>query len=315
MSEQAIVERVRSSDSGEIVDPGQLELRQSRHRSLARRAVDAVALRTLGPEYDERIESLKRDTNEFGVDPFGVDPDFIRSVGLISSWLYRFYFRVLATGLEHMPEGRVLIISNHSGQIPFDGAMIATAMLLEGDPPRVPRTMVERWSPTIPYVSIMFSRTGQIVGMPENATRLLDLGHGILVFPEGAMGSNKLFSKAYQLQEFGLGFMRLALETDTPIVPVAVIGAEEQYPAVYNLRKLARMLGAPAIPVTPLMALPVVGMLPLPTKYRIYFGEPLYFDGDPDDDDAVIGEKVRLVRSTVQNMVNRGLRERENVFW
>lgn len=313
MSEQAIVER--SSDSRDIVDTRRIALQQDQQRSLARRALDAIALQTLGPEYDERIEALKRDTNEFGVDPFGVDPDFIRSVGLISSWLYRFYFRVKATGLEHMPEGRVLIISNHSGQIPFDGAMIATAMLLEGDPPRVPRTMVERWSPTIPYVSIMFSRTGQIVGMPENATRLLDLGHGILVFPEGAEGSNKLFSKAYQLQDFGLGFMRLALETDTPIVPVSVIGAEEQYPAVYNLKKLARLLGAPAIPVTPLMALPVVGMLPLPTKYRIHFGEPMHFDGDPDDDDSVIGEKVQLVRSTVQNMVNRGLRERENVFW
>lgn len=313
MSEQAIIER--ASDPGHIVEPESLRLDSRQDRSLARRIVDEVALRTLGPDYDERIEVLKRDTNEFGVDPFGVDPDYIRSVGLIAAWLYRFYFRVEASGLENIPEGRVLIIANHSGQIPFDGAMIAAAMLLDGDPPRVPRTMVERWSPTIPYVSIMFSRTGQIVGMPENATRLLELGHGILVFPEGAMGSNKMFNKAYQLQDFGLGFMRLALETATPIVPVAVIGAEEQYPAVYNLKRLARMIGAPAIPVTPLMVLPVVGMLPLPTRYRIYFGEPMSFDGDPDDDDAVINEKVRLVRSTVQNMVNRGLRDRGHVFW
>lgn len=313
MSQQAIVER--SAESEAISDSRTDNQFVSARRSLMRRAVDELAFRTLGSEYDERIEALKRDTNEFGVDPFGVDPDYIRTVGLVAAWLYRFYFRVKATGLENIPDGRVLIIANHSGQIPFDGAMIAEAMLLEGEPPRVPRTMVERWSPTVPYVSIMFSRTGQVVGMPENATRLLEHGHGILVFPEGAGGSSKLFNKAYQLQEFGLGFMRLALETGTPIVPVAVIGAEEQYPATYNFKRLAKAIGAPAIPITPLMAVPVLGMLPLPTKYRIYFGEPMGFDGDPDDDDMVINEKVQRVRSTVQNMVNRGLREREHVFW
>ncbi len=280
-----------------------------------RRAVDRLSVRTIGQDYPDRVAELCRGSNEFGVDPFGVDGEVIGLAGVLTAWLYRYYFRVEAHGLDAMPRGRCLVIANHSGQLPFDGAMIATAMFLEGDPPRVPRTMVEKWAATLPWVSVFFARTGQVVGMPENARRLLEDGHAVLVFPEGAPGSNKMYSKAYQLQDFGLGFMRLALETKTPIVPVAVIGAEEQYPAIYNFRRLARAIGAPAVPVTPFALVPVLGLLPLPTKYRLHFGEPMSFDGDPDDDDDVIAEKVWLVRSTVQNMVNRGLRDRQNVFW
>lgn len=312
MAFQAIVER--ATGKGALASSREAGAKPTK-ASLGRTVLDELALRTLGPEYGERIEQLKRDTNEFGVDPFGVDPDFIRATALVACWLHRYYFRVVVEGVENIPDGRVLIIANHSGQIPFDGAMISASMFLEGSPARIPRTMVEKWSPTIPWVSIMFSRTGQVVGMPENARRLLENEHPLLVFPEGAPGSNKLFSKAYQLQEFGLGFMRLALETGTPIVPVSVVGAEEQYPAIYNARSLAKLIGAPAFPITPFVLIPVLGVLPLPTKYRITFGEPMEFSGDPDDDDDVIGEKVGLVRSTIQSMINRGIREREHVFW
>lgn len=313
MSGRAIVRRKAVAESLESSAPAQPLA--SEQKSRLHEAMVRYGERAIKGDFNERIEELKRGTNEFGVDSFGVDPEFIRVVGLLAGTLYRHYFRVQASGLEHLPEGRVMVIANHSGQIPFDGAMIASAMLLEADPPRLLRTMVERWSPTIPYVSIMFARTGAVVGLPENAERLLEMDHSLLVFPEGAPGSNKMFNKAYQLQDFGLGFLRLALKTNTPIVPVAVVGAEEQYPAIYNAKKLARLIGAPAFPVTPFMILPLIGLLPLPTKYHVSFGEPMYFDGDPDDDDEVIAEKVWLVRSTIQNMVNRGLREREHVFW
>lgn len=309
-SSTAIVERARSD-----LRPPASGLRPRPAGGLLRRVVSELSLRTLGPDFGERIEALKRDTNEFGVDAFGIDPEVIRTVGLVAAWLYRCYFRVEARGLERVPPGRVLLVSNHSGQIPLDGAMIAMAALLDGEEPRVVRTMVERWSPTIPFVSILFSRTGQVVGMPENARRLLEAGHGILVFPEGSAGCNKPYSKAYQLQAFGLGFMRLALETQTPIVPVAVVGAEEQYPAIHDFKGIARLVGAPALPVTPFMLLPVIGLLPLPVKYRITFGEPMEFDGDPDDDDAEIDDKVQVVRSTIQRMINRGLKDRERLFW
>src|SRR5690606_15223097 len=112
---------------------------------------------------------------------------------------------------------------------------------------------------------------------------------------------------------FGQGFMRLALETKTPIVPIAVIGAEEQYPSVAQLRDLSKALGLPALPVIPQLFFGM--LLPLPTKYRVYFGEPMHFSGDPDDEDSVIDEKVWAVQATVQSMVNRALRERKAIFW
>jgi len=187
-------------------------------------------------------------------------------------------------------------------------------MFLDAEPPRLIRSMVEKWAQSLPFVSTFFSRVGQVVGVPENARRLLELGEAILVFPEGVRGINKSFVDRYRLTDFGLGFMRLALETDTPIVPIAVIGAEEQYISLGNLERLAKMLGMPSFPLVPQMLLPG-GQLPLPTKYRIYFGDPLRFEGDPDDDDTVIDEKVARVRSTIQSMLNRGLKERKSIFW
>ena len=118
----------------------------------------------------------------------------------------------------------------------------------------------------------------------------------------------------YQLTDFGLGFMRLAMETKTPVVPIAVIGAEEQYVSVANLDRAARLMGMPAFPLLPQLVLPG-GFMPLPTKYRLYYGEPMYFDGDADDEDAVIEEKVWLVRATIQSMLNRGLKARKTIFW
>jgi 1-acyl-sn-glycerol-3-phosphate acyltransferase len=139
-------------------------------------------------------------------------------------------------------------------------------------------------------------------------------GEALLVFPEGARGISKTFDQRYRLSEFGLGFMRLAIETDTPIVPVAVIGAEEQYVSIANVQALAKLLRMPAFPVIPQLLFPG-GQLPLPTKYRLWFGEPMRFAGDPDDDDTVMQEKVWLVKQTIQSMLNRGLKERKHIFW
>jgi murein DD-endopeptidase MepM/ murein hydrolase activator NlpD len=132
--------------------------------------------------------------------------------------------------------------------------------------------MVEKWMPTLPFVSVFFARLGQVVGTPENCRKLLSSGEAILVLPEGVRGLNKLWRERYQLADFGLGFMRLALETDTPIVPLAVVGAEEQAPALLNLKPVARLLHMPAMPITPTL-LP----FPLPTRYHLRFGEPLHF--------------------------------------
>ncbi|MGZ3457483.1 MAG: lysophospholipid acyltransferase family protein [Archangium sp.] len=266
--------------------------------------------RMVGPERTERLQALARTGNEYGVDPFGFNLDYTLSALAPLFWLYRHYHRVETFGIENVPQGRVLLISNHSGQLPMDGAMIGVAMLLEADPPRAIRSMVEKWVPSLPYVSTFMARVGQIVDTPENCRRLLESDEAILVFPEGIRGIAKLWPQRYQLQDFGLGFMRLALETDTPIVPVAVVGAEEQAPALVDLKPMARLLGFPAFPLT-ITGLPV----PLPTKYRIYFGDPLYFTGRPDDEDSELDKKVRTVKTAIQSMLNQGLKERRGVFW
>jgi 1-acyl-sn-glycerol-3-phosphate acyltransferase len=266
--------------------------------------------RMVGPERKERLQALARTGNEYGVDPFGFNLDYSLSALAPFFWLYRRYHRVETFGIERIPKGRVLLIANHSGQLPMDGAMIGVALLLEADPPRAIRSMVEKWVPSLPYVSTFMARVGQIVGTPENCRRLLEADEAILVFPEGARGITKLWPQRYQLQDFGLGFMRLALETDTPIVPVAVVGAEEQAPALVDIKPLARLLGFPAFPLT-ITGLP----LPLPTKYRLYFGEPLRFTGRSDDEDSELDKKVRTVKTAIQSMLNQGLKERRSVFW
>src|SRR5262245_12452593 len=194
--------------------------------------------------------------------------------------------------------------------------MIGTAMVLEREPPRIVRGMGEYWLPTVPFVNLLMSRTGSVVGTPKNCIDLLHHDEAVIAFPEGIRGMNKLFSERYRLQRFGSGFIRMALATKTPIVPVAVVGSEEQAPAIANLKGFGRLLGMPAFPITltfPLLG--PLGLLPLPVKYRIYFGKPLRFEGDPDDEDAVIDRKVRRVVDTIQSMLDRGLRERAGIFF
>jgi 1-acyl-sn-glycerol-3-phosphate acyltransferase len=263
----------------------------------------------VGPELEARLEAT-RPEGEFGVDAFGFDPQYALSAVAPLVWLYQSYFRVETHGLQNVPPGRVLLIPNHSGQIPFDGAMIGIAMLTEARPPRVIRTMVEKWVATLPFVSTTYARIGSIVGTPENCRRLLLRDEAILAFPEGMKAINKPFAQRYQLQKFGLGFMRLALETGAPIVPVGVIGAEEQAPALTDLKTVARVLGLPALPVTPWGA-----PLPLPTKYHLHFGEPLTFQGRHDDEDAELEKKVEVVRAAIAGLLQRGLADRKGVFF
>ncbi|MFO0758315.1 MAG: lysophospholipid acyltransferase family protein [Byssovorax sp.] len=279
-----------------------------------RDAFDDLTIRMLGRDFEDRLKRVPIPMGSAGVDPFGLDPAWAKYAVGVAAFFYRFYFRAEVFGIDRVPSGRVLLVSNHSGQIPMDGMVIAAAMFLDCEPPRIIRSMVEKWTQTLPFVSTLFSRVGQVVGVPENARRLLDLGQAILVFPEGTKGISKPFIDRYKLADFGLGFMRLALETETPIVPVAVVGAEEQYISFGNFGTMAKALQMPNFPLVPQFFVPGA-QLPLPTKYRIYFGEPLLFEGDPDDDDGVIEEKVGSVKATIQSMLNRGLKERKSIFW
>ncbi len=272
------------------------------------RLVDAQ----LSAELHQKLKQLPTRQNEFGYDPFGFNREEVKPAIVLTQFLYRNYFRVEAHGVDKVPKGRVLLIANHSGQLPFDAICIAGAMILEHDPPRMVRAMVEKFVQTLPFISYIFARWGQITGTPENCRRLLESDEAILVFPEGAKGISKPITQKYQLQNFGLGFMRLALETKTPIVPIAVIGAEEQAPA-FNIAPLAKLFGAPSFPISPLP--PFLPIVPYPTKYRLYFGDPMYFHGDPDDEDEVVEEKVKRVRNEIQNMLRIGLKDRKHIFW
>jgi len=263
-----------------------------------------------GPGTRARLEKLTPPRNEYGVDPYGLDTEYVVAAIAPLLWLYRRWFRVQLHNADRVPnEGRCVIVANHSGQLPFDAAMIEVGLLIEKDPPRVARALVEKWVPTLPFVSTFMARCGQIVGTPENCRRLLAADEAILVFPEGVRGLNKPFSQRYQLQKFGVGFMRLALESSAPVVPCAVVGAEEQAPALLDLKPLARLLGFPAFPITPTL-LP----FPLPARYQIRFGEPLRFGGSPDDDDAVLERKVAEVERAVKALLERGLAERKSIY-
>jgi 1-acyl-sn-glycerol-3-phosphate acyltransferase len=275
-----------------------------------RERLKAWTLELGGPGTRARLEKLTPPRNEYGVDPYGLDLEYVVAAIAPLLWLYRRYFRVQLHGADRVPnEGAVLIVSNHSGQLPFDAAMIEVGLLIEKDPPRAVRALVEKWVPTLPFVSTFMARCGQIVGTPENCRRLLAAGESLLVFPEGVRGLNKPFSQRYQLQRFGIGFMRLALESGAPVVPCAVVGAEEQAPALFDVKPLARLLGFPSFPITPTL-LP----LPLPARYHIRFGEPMRFTGSPDDEDAELERKVADVERAVRVLVERGLAERRSIY-
>ena len=267
-------------------------------------------------EIDSRLHRIPTHLNAYGYDAFGFNPDAARRALVMSALLYRYWFRVETHGIDRLPKGRMLLIANHAGQIAIDAAMIGTAMVLEAEPPRIVRGMGEYWLPTVPWINIAMVRTGSVVGTRKNCVALLEADECVIAFPEGVRGMNKLIWERYQLQEFGYGFMRLALETHSPIVPIAVVGSEEQAPAIANLRSLGQLLGMPAFPVTLTWPwLGPLGLVPLPVKYHIHFGEPMLFDGNPNDEDEVIADKVERVKERIAEMIAQGLAARRSLFW
>ena len=175
--------------------------------------------------------------------------------------------------------------------------------------------MAEYFLPTIPFFNVAMQRVGSVVGTPGNCAQLLENEEAIMVFPEGQRGFVKTWRQRYQLQTFGLGFMRLALETDTPIVPIGIVGGEEQSPGLANIRPLGKLIGSPAFPIT--LTFPLLGpagFLPLPVKFRLHFGEPLRFEGDPTEEDALVEKKVEVVKDAIRELVAQGRAERRTWF-
>jgi 1-acyl-sn-glycerol-3-phosphate acyltransferase len=273
-------------------------------------------LQALADELDERLARLPTRLNEYGFDAFGFDPGFARPLLLPMALVYRYYFRVATRGIGRVPPGRVLLIGNHAGNtFAWDGAMLGMALLLEGEPPRMVRGMAEYYLPTLPFFNVFMIRAGSIVGTPHNCAQLLGQEEAIMVFPEGERGFVKTYRQRYELQRFGLGFMRLALETRTPIVPVGIAGGEEHSPGLANVRPLGRLIGSPAFPITITFPwLGAAGFVPLPVKFRLHFGEPMLFEGDPTEDDASIEKRVEEVKDALRGLIQEARAERSTWF-
>jgi 1-acyl-sn-glycerol-3-phosphate acyltransferase len=276
----------------------------------------SLAARAISDDVADALARAPLALNEYGYDPYGFNPDVAAGYLNVQALLYRYYFRVDTFDIGNVPEGRVLLVANHAGNFAWDAAMLTVAMLLDANPPRICRGMGEYFLWKLPWVGNAGARTGMMVGTPENCVHMLENEQCVMVFPEGAAGANKPYSKRYQLQKFGQGFMRLALQTDTPIVPVGVVGSEEQQPGIANFESAGRALGLPSLPIT--ISMPWLGLagpfFALPVKYRIYFGEPLRFDGDSNEEDQAIGQRVDIVKDALDDLLQRGLDERTGIF-
>jgi 1-acyl-sn-glycerol-3-phosphate acyltransferase len=254
----------------------------------------------------EAVDRLELPFNALGLDPYGISKAYLRRFFSVLAMAYRYYFSVRVSGIEHVPRrGRAMLVGNHSGGIPIDATMVIACCLLEMNPPRLAQGMVERFLNRFPVASQWASRTGQFTGSPEHAQRLLEDDRLLLVFPEGSRGTAKLFRNRNSLAHFGSGFMRLALETRTPIVPFAVLGASEAFPTIANAYRLGRLLGVPYLPIVA-YGLPI----PLPAKVEIEFGAAIRFTGTGNEDDSVVAGYVERVQSTIAGMLDAGARRR-----
>jgi len=265
--------------------------------------------RRIPPELSALVDAAVHDVNRLGYDKWGFSPAATKRTLLVMEWLYRHYFRVEVHGIDRVPPGRGLLIGNHSSQIAYDGMMVATAMLLDARPPRAVKAMIEKIFQRLPIVNVIMTRSGQITGLPENCERMLAEEELLMVFPEGARGSGKLWKDRYKLVDFGTGFVRLALKMRAPITPFAFIGGEETAPAFLDIKPLARLLGLPYFPITPTI-LP----LPLPARCSIWFGEPMFFEGTGNEEDAEVMPMVEAVKRRIGELIHEGLAARTSLY-
>ncbi|MEF3273263.1 MAG: acyltransferase family protein [Chloroflexus sp.] len=274
-------------------------------------------------QIDEQVQFIQRRLRgEYATDPFGMDREIIEVARPFLAFMYYTWWRVTATGLEHVPaEGRGLLVANHSGVLPWDGAMIATAVFNEhpAQNERIVRSLHLHWFTTLPVIAPTLAALGQVPGLPENAIRLLERDELVCVFPEGLKGVGKLFKDRYKLARFGRGgFAQAALRTQAPIVPVAVVGAEEIYPMLANAEGIARLLGFPYFPLTPFFPwLGPLGVIPLPTRWSITFCPPIdttEYGPEAADDPITVLALSEQVRETIQTTINQKLAERTSVF-
>ena len=251
------------------------------------------------------------------VDDMGRDPVYASRYTPALDFLYRRYFRTRCEGMENVPaSGRAILVANHSGALPYDALMLMRAVEREHPARRQVRPLLEDEVFHFPYLGTFLNRMGGVRACPENAERLLADEQLVAVFPEGIQGIGKLYRDRYRLQRFGRGgFVKLALKTGSPIIPVAIVGAEEATPMVAKFTWLARALGMPHLPITPLFPLlGPAGLLPLPSKWRVRFGEPVNLASEGGamnaEDRLLVARLAESIRTKVQDMISNLLAAR-----
>lgn len=287
-------------------------------------AVVQAAQRVLGSDWERRLAVAvaalrKRLSGDFEVDDFGFDPELAQVLVAAVEPLAESWFRLEVRGAENIPaEGGALLVANHSGTIPLDGVMTGYAVKKYGG--RDLRPLGADLVFALPFVGQIARRSGATLACTQDAERLLGSGEIAGVWPEGFKGIGKPFAERYKLQRFGRGgFVSSALRAQVPIVPVSIVGAEEIYPLVGNVPSLARLLGLPYLPVTPFFPLlGPLGLVPLPSKWIIEFGEPIRTDAyEPDaaDDPMLLFNVTDQVRETIQQTLYELLVDRGNAFF
>ena len=263
----------------------------------------------------------RRLSGDYPIDDFGYDAELSREVLLpLSRPLYETYFRVRSLGLDRVPsDGAALLVGNHSGTIPLDALMVQYAVATEHPAKRIVRNMAANLAFQMPFIGPLARKSGNAVACDEDASELLRRGELVGVFPEGYKGVGKGWKERYKLQRFGRGgFIEIALRTRTPIIPVAIVGAEEAFPMIANARFLAKALGFPYFPITPTFPLlGPLGLLPLPSRWLIEFGEPIPMDDyseDAAEDAMLVFDLSDRIRDTIQQMLYRNLDLRGGPF-
>jgi 1-acyl-sn-glycerol-3-phosphate acyltransferase len=262
--------------------------------------------------FNQRNQSLE-------LDDFGFDPVAAKQWEPLLDFLYKVWWRVTSTGIANIPvTGRALLVCNHSGVLPFDGGMVKYGVATEHPAKRRARLLILDMFTTLPYLQPWLRQLGEVRACPENGERLLMRDELVGVFPEGVKGVGKYFRDRYRLARFGRGgFVRLALKTQSPMIPVSIVGAEEIYPTMAKADVIGRPLGLPYFPITPFFpALGLLGVLPLPSKWWIDYGPPIYPAYPPEGADRpmIVNEVSDLVRTTIQRMIDSRLARRKSVW-
>jgi 1-acyl-sn-glycerol-3-phosphate acyltransferase len=271
-----------------------------------------IASRLLPDGEHARLLRVRLSDAGHGYDVFGAHPQWIAMGAGILRPLYDRWFRVDSIGAERLPRsGPAILASNHSGVLPFDAAMIWADVLKRTDPPRLVRPILDHFVPAMRFVGTLFTRAGSVGGSRGNAERLLDAGEMLLVFPEGTTGIGKRFADRYRLQAWRKGHAELAIRHGAPVIPVAVIGAEEQMPQLGRWTRGAKLFGAPYLPI-------VAWPLPLPVRYHIYYGAPIdlseRYPREAADDPTAQALAAEEVRRAVESLIEDGLAARKGVF-